>query len=442
MKNPLFKLGVVAALGICGAGYSAWLNMPQPRVTVMAFTRGSIIESVQATGTLQPISTVRVDAHVPGRVRAIHADFNSIVRKGQVIAELDPSGLEAELARRMSSLRAAEAARERHQVTLDAARARLGRARSHGPQAMIGLSLLAIRRAEERLREADSHVSQARARVHAARANIAETTIKAPIDGVVISRNVNIGQTVSAISGAPALYVLGTDLARVQVAAQIGESDAGRITSGQQVPVQVDGFPGDTFAGTVSQIRPQPAAAPAGLSYSAVIEIDNPELKLKPGMKATVALEIARREDALRVPNAALAFHPTDQMFGALGQRVPENLYRRHDESRPGGQLPPVTRLRAAAIAARPARDANAESAAAPRRRAWLYVDERLEPVELQLGISDGTYTEVLNGYELPKDAKVVLQILTGREQPARPGAAEDPPLPAPRRGGRVPRAV
>jgi hypothetical protein len=187
---------------------------------------------------------------------------------------------------------------------------------------------LATRSAEAQLRSSEAQVTQAQATLNQNAVNLRHTVIESPIDGIVISRNVDVGQTVAASMQAPTLFVLAADLSKMKVNANIDEADVGRIRPGQRVRFRVDAYPSEEFAGTVSQVRLQPVVVQNVVTYATVIDVPNPDLRLKPGMTANVNIEIARRADALRVPNAALRFRPTPEVFAALGQEVPPELQR------------------------------------------------------------------------------------------------------------------
>ena len=181
-----------------------------------------------------------------------------------------------------------------------------------------------MRSAEAQIRSAEAQVTQAQASLNQNQVNLAHTVIEAPIDGLVISRNVDVGQTVAASMQAPTLFVLAADLTKMQVVANLDESDVGRIRPGQRVSFRVDAYPAEDFTGTVAQVRLQPIVQQNVVTYATVIDVPNVDLKLKPGMTANVNIEIARKQNVLRVPNAALRFRPTNEIFAALGQTPPE----------------------------------------------------------------------------------------------------------------------
>jgi HlyD family secretion protein len=300
---------------------------PEPTVTA-PIVRGDIADAVGATGTLQAVTTVQVGTQVSGTILELHADFNSLVKKGQVLARLDPSLFQTQIEQARANLIRAQADLERLRVTLDDARTKLSRAKELAgrqliPQNELDTADVNVRSAEAQIRSSQAQVTQAQASLNQNQVNLDHTVILAPIDGLVISRNVDIGQTVAASMQAPTLFVLAADLTKMQVLANLDESDVGRIRP-TDVRFRVDAYPTDDFIGTVSQVRLQPIVQQNVVTYATVIDVPNPELKLKPGMTANVNIEIARATNVVRVPNAALRFRPTNDIYAALKQTPPE----------------------------------------------------------------------------------------------------------------------
>jgi HlyD family secretion protein len=330
MKKAIVTLILLAAVGGGAYAYYRYRSQPTPPTVLTAVvTRGDIIDAVGATGTLQAVTTVQVGTQVSGTIQELHADFNSLVRKGQVVARLDPSLFQTQIEQARANLIRAQADLERLEVGLDDGRTKLTRARELWqrqliPQSEIEGAEVAVRSAEAQLRSAQAQVTQAEASLHQNDVNLAHTIIRSPIDGLVVSRNVDVGQTVAASMQAPTLFVLAADLSAMQVIANLDESDVGRIRPGQRVTFRVDAYPADDFAGTVSQVRLQPQVLQNVVTYATVIDVPNPALKLKPGMTANVSIEIARVANVLRVPNTALRFRPTSEIFAALGQTPPD----------------------------------------------------------------------------------------------------------------------
>ena len=329
MRKTLLIVAAVAVIAAGGYGYYRYTQKPvAPTITTARITRGDIAETVGATGTLQAVTTVQVGTQVSGTIQELNADFNSLVRKGQVLARLDPSLIQSQIEQARANLIRAEADLERLRVALDDARTKLTRARELSEKKLIAQTELeaaevAVRSAEAQLRSQQAGVTQSQASLKQNEVNLAHTVIESPIDGLVISRNVDVGQTVAASMSAPTLFVLAADLTKMQVLASLDESDVGRIRPGQLVHFRVDAFPTEEFTGNVTQVRLQPTTVQNVVTYQTVIDVPNPGLKLKPGMTANVNIEIARRADVLRVPNTALRFRPTPEIFAALGQTPP-----------------------------------------------------------------------------------------------------------------------
>src|SRR5687768_6140048 len=260
MKKLILIVLVLVAVGVGAGVYTMRKNRPDPTVTTQQLSRGDIVDTVGATGTLEAVETVDVGTQVSGVVRELTADFNSIVRKGQVIARLDPQLIESQIEQQAANVVRAEADLERLAVTLADARQKLERAaqltaRNLIPRTELETAEVNVRAAEAQIRSSQAALTQARAQLRSQRVNLGYTTITAPIDGIVISRNVDQGQTVAASMNAPTLFVLAADLTRMQVVANIDESDVGRMRPGQRVTFQVDAFPTERFTGTVAQVR-------------------------------------------------------------------------------------------------------------------------------------------------------------------------------------------
>lgn len=574
MKKLILIVLVLVAVGVGAGVYTMRRNQPDPVVTTQQLTRGDIVDSVGATGTLEAVETVDVGTQVSGVVQHLSADFNSIVRKGQVIAKLDPSIIQTQIEQQTANVTRAEADLERLKVGLADAQQKFERAKQLAtrnliPQSELETAEVNVKSAQAQIQSSAAALSQARAQLNNQKVNLGYTTIVAPIDGIVISRNVDQGQTVASSMNAPTLFVIAADLTKMQVLANIDEADVGRMRPGQHVTFRVDAFPNDTFQGTVQQVRLQPAVVQNVVTYSTVIAVPNTELKLKPGMTANVNIEIARRTNVLRIPNAALRFRPTNEMFAALNQQVPPEMQRggggfgrgRGGQGNQGGQatsgqqpapvpaqpnaqrepppnspqargggdqavgqregsgrggfggagrgsdpnmtpeerqrrreeflknMTPEQRERFEARmregggrggfgdgnrdqnqagagqgqGARPNQTARAggnsqtpsqsrtlasgattiDSLFGPlpvvetRGMAWLYVNKQLKLVRLRLGITDGTFTEVLNEEELQPNMEIVTMMTTGLETRTTPGqGGSQNPLMGPQRGG------
>ncbi len=342
MKRALIFLLIVLSIGAGAGAYYIRHSAPEIQVITSPITRGDIVDTVGASGTLQAVTTVQVGSQVSGNIQYLGADFNSIVKKGQVIARLDPSLFDAQLqqaranlAQTRANLVKSQSDLERSKVQLTDTQQRYARAKELAarqllPQSDLDAAKIAVDSAQASLQsqqatvvQAQAGVTQSQASVNQNQVNLGHTVIAAPIDGIVTQRSVDVGQTVAASMQAPTLFVIAADLTKMQVNANIDEADVGRIRPGQHVTFRVDAYPTETFEGTVSQIRLQPVVVQNVTTYGTVIGVPNTQLKLKPGMTANVKVEIAKRIDTLRVPNVALRFRPSTDVFAALNQPVP-----------------------------------------------------------------------------------------------------------------------
>lgn len=338
MKKLLTSVLVLLVIGAGVGAYYMRRSGPEPQAVTLPVTRGDIADVVAATGTLQAVTTVAVGTQVSGLVQEMYADFNSIVKRGQVIARLDPSLIETQNEQQRANVARAEAELERLRVSLaDAQRkyeqAKLMWEKQLIPRDQLETAEMNVKTTEAQIKSSEAGLTQAKANLNQQAVNLKHTVITSPIDGIVIQRSVDPGQTVASSMNAPTLYVIAADLTKMQVLANIDEADVGRMRPGQHVTFRVDAYPTERFTGTVEQVRLQPTVVQNVVVYSTVISVPNPELKLKPGMTANVEIEIARRTGVLRVPSAALRFRPTEEMFAVLNQPVPPEL-------RPGGRGP------------------------------------------------------------------------------------------------------
>ncbi len=341
MKKLLITVFLLGGASVAYGYYYGFRTIEfVPEVTTTRINMGDVVDTVGATGALEAVTTVQVGSQVSGIIQELFVDFNSIVREGDVIMRLDPSLFETQIEQSRANLLRAEADVERLRVAVDDAGTQLRRSQELSAADLISPTELeaaevSLRSAEAQLKSAEAQVTQAQASLNQSEVNLEHTVIRAPIDGIVTSRLVDVGQTVAASFQAPELFVIAADLTKMRVIADIDESDVGRIRPNQRVTFTVDAYPEELFEGTVSQIRLEPILTQNVVTYATVIDAPNPELKLKPGMTATVTVEVARRNGALRVPNAAVRFRPTPAMFAALNQPVPPDL----EGGRPPGAM-------------------------------------------------------------------------------------------------------
>jgi len=539
------KRTVVALLIVAAAGAGAWFYYvkrarPEIGAVTSPITRGDIVDAVSTTGTLQAVTTVQIGSQVSGNISYLGADFNSIVKRGQIIARLDPSLLQAQLEqsranvlRSQADVAQSEANLARARVALLDAQQKYERAKQldakHlAPQADMDSAKIAVDSAQSSLQSAEAalnsskaSVRQSQASFNQAQVNLDHTIITSPVDGIVTQRSVDVGQTVAASMQAPTLFVIAVDLTKLQVSASIDEADIGRIRPGQRVTFRVDAYPTDTFEGTVAQVRLQPVVVQNVTTYATIIDAPNSDLKLRPGMTATLRVQVSQKTDVLRVPAAALRFRPSADVFAALNQPVPPEVLGGGGRGGRGGtrggglggpnaqgggragrteaNAPPARspnsppssaaqpgagvgdgqtgdarrgrrngggRLggaggefrgaggrrggqgREQAPAARPPSGAQGadtiDALFAPlppvesRGRVWTFVDKQLKPVDVRLGITDGTFTELLDGASLTADSQVVTGmtgLTTGAQ--AAPAGAGNPFQQGGRGGGR-----
>jgi HlyD family secretion protein len=360
-----WALALAALALMLGGGAWYWMarDGDAPEYHTALVSRGELIQAVTATGQLNPVVNIQVGSQISGMIQKLFVDFNSRVTAGQVIAQLDPATYRAAL----------ELAR------VKAARAAELRAKDLIPQADDD-------QARADLHQAEAAVAIKEAAVQKARVDVDRCTIVAPIDGIVISRNVDVGQTVAASLSAPTLFVIANDLTKMQINANVAEADVGGIAVGQDVDFTVDAFPAQPFHGKVAQVRNAPITVQNVVTYDTIIEVGNPESKLKPGMTANVSIIVARREGVLTIPNAALRFRPPNASGGGepRGSMPPgQGRDRNGTQSdgatarRPGGE-----RASTRTVYVLPAGQANG----APT------------PVPIKTGISDGVSTEVIEG--------------------------------------------
>jgi HlyD family secretion protein len=454
MKGKLIAgLVVVMALGVTLTAYFRMhASGTAPQVTSVAVTRGDIRQTVQATGTLQAVSTVEVGSQVSGRISELNADYNSVVHKGEVIARLDPSLFQAQVEQARATLARVEAQENGAIVQEHDAATKLTRAKQLASNNLISAQDLdaaqtAYDAAAAAVKSAKADAVQNRAALNQAQVNLEHTVIQAPTDGVVIARSVEVGQTVAATMQAPTLFIIAGDLSKMQVNASIDEADIGNIRPGQPVSFSVDAYPDRQFTGTVTQVRLQPTVVQNVTTYTTVIDVPNRDLLLKPGMTATVTVRVAERTNTLRLPNAALRFRPTAEVFAALGQEVPPGVSGASRTGGASGTARPRPRQASTAAANEPAEDwrqaktidAAFGPVAAPNTpaRVWQYRDGQLVSVSVRIGLSDGTNTELLSG-PLEEGSSVVTGVTTTGAQAASTSQSRSPLLPQfPRRGAR-----
>ena len=365
-------IGLLAAIAVFSL-----TRKDQPQYFTAKVERGDIRDSVEATGTINAVTTVLVGSQVSGRIAKLSADFNSRVRKGQVIAEIDPALFQGALLQASADLNSARANVVAAQANLEKAKAALvqtkadyDRATTLEAQDSIAMQEVDLSQRQLLLRTRNGIGSQGSdyagrsasesksGAVSVARTNLEYTVIRSPIDGTVVARNVDVGQTVAASLQAPTLFTIAQDLTKMQVYAKIDESNVGNVKVGRRVTFKVDAFPKDVIQGVVSQVRMNPAIVQNVVNYDAIIDFDNPDLKLFPGMTAYVTIPVASANNVLKVPNGALRYKPQLPQEGDPGT----SHQIRHGPN--------------------------------DRTVVWkLHADNTIEPVKVTLGITDHSYT-------------------------------------------------
>jgi len=374
MKKILLIIAVLAVVILFLLIFVAKDKKSEAMFVTAEAQRGDISILVTATGSLEAVTTVQVGSQVSGTISALYVDFNDRVRKGQVVAQLDPTFLKAQVAQAQADLQRATASAELSEKEYERALSLFGKNMISESERDISLTNYQLAAAQEK---------SARAALDRARTNLDYATIVSPIDGVVISRDVDVGQTVAASLQAPTLFTIAQDLAEMQVNTSIDEADIGQIEEGQEVLFTVDAYPNLTFNGKVKQIRLSPEIIQNVVTYNVIIEVSNPELLLKPGMTANVTVLVNHREDVLKVPAGALRFRPPMEGGESSSEGVRAGMP-------PSGSRPPMQ-------GSTPSRPKSPERAT--QDRLWILDQQgKPQPVPVQIGISDGSSVEIVSG--------------------------------------------
>ncbi|HSW64582.1 MAG TPA: efflux RND transporter periplasmic adaptor subunit [Dissulfurispiraceae bacterium] len=377
MKKNLIIAGAIALVLALIAGIY-FMSGKKSDVTYKTekAARGDVVESVTASGTVNAVTTVLVGTQVSGTIKQLYVDYNSKVTKGQLLAQIDPLLLEAQVDQARANLLKLQA------NTLDAQRQR------DRNKQLFERNLIARSDYETSDANYDSFAAQvaaANASLRSAQTNLQYTRILSPVDGVVISRSVDVGQTVAASFQTPTLFTIAQDLTKMQVETSVSEADIGKIQVGQNVEFTVDAYPDLTFNGSVFQVRNAPVTVQNVVTYTVVVKVENPDLKLKPGMTANAAITTNIKKDVLRIPNAALRVRIADKGAPKQAQRGPG---------------------------------------------IWILEGETPKRIKITTGITDGTYTEMKSG-ELAENASIIVEAVSKDKKPAASGAT--PPAGGPR---------
>ncbi len=394
IKSWPFAVALIIALLV--SGYLYWGRAPQTQYVTAPVTVGSVVRAVSATGTVNPVTTVQVGTYVSGPIQAIYADFNSPVKAGQLIAKIDPRTFKFQVDQARANLDNSRSQLKRDKADLAYKKLTYERDRvlvraNTISQDQADSAESAWRMAEAQVGLDQALIKQQEALLAQAEVNLNYTNIVSPVDGTVVSRNVDVGQTVAASFQTPTLFLIAKDLTQMQVDSNVSESDIGYVKDGQRATFRVDAFPERDFEGVVGQVRQAPITVQNVVTYDVVINVSNPEMLLKPGMTANVTIVTARRDNVLRVPVQALRFKP---------------------EHRASAQQPPT-----------------ASSNASHRRgqkRVWVLRDGRLTRIPVTTGLDDGTYVEILSGDLHPGD-QVVTDAVKSAASASRPPGMRGP---------------
>ena len=443
-----------------------------PNFLTASVKKGSVHRTVSSTGTLEAVVTVQVGSQVSGRIQELDADYNSVVKKGQVLAILDPANYQAQRDRSQAAVTTAKANLQNADATILNRQAELKSSRANVDSAKVDADLTArqYKRQQElfkerliteqdvedaraamdqsaaRLKQAEAQVDQSTAALASAQAqkeqaaasvrqadaelkiadvNLHYTTVTSPIDGVVIERNVDIGQTVAATLQAPTLFLIANDLSHMRLIAQVDEADIGGISEQAAVRFTVDAFPDEVFEGKISEIRLGSSTSTAGTAsnvvvYNVIVDVANPSLKLRPGMTATVEFTVANADNVLTIPNTALRFKPTDaQEAGPRRVNAADPPQNSSEEIVDAGPVVKSSGTDQYGIKPGPKVHFPAARAAQPTwGEVWVLGKDPTAPPQrrrVQLGITDGVETAVLNG-QLSEGDKVIVREFTGEE--------------------------
>ncbi len=393
MIRSLLFIAVLAVLAAGGWYFFKGNAGDAPQYQTTAVARGDLTQAVTATGQMNAVLNVQVGSQISGNIQKLAADFNSPVKAGDVIAQLDSSIFQAVVHQAEADVANAKSALEFAQIT---ARRQQELVRNKiGPQSDLDS-------ASSELHKAEAVVKMKQANLEKAKVDLDHCTIYAPIDGVVISRSVDVGQTVAATMNAPVLFTIANDLRNMQINVNVAEADVGNVEVGQAVDFTVDAFPVRTFHGKVTQVRNAPITVQNVVTYDTIVSVNNDDLKLKPGMTANVSIVIAQREGVLKLPNAALRYRPADT------QKTAGTAPARPSGSRGGGKVK------------------ERDAAGGTLRTVYVLLSGSAEPkaAQVKLGISDGVFTEVLDGLH---ESDITVTGVVSTQSIAGPAGASSP---------------
>jgi HlyD family secretion protein len=392
MKLPSKKILLISLALLFVAGVIVWWLMPatmpvENRYVTASVENGAITQTVSANGTLNPVTLVNVGSQVSGIVRKIYADFNDHVKAGQILLELDPALIQAQLQQSMANM-------ENARATLELAQA--NEARTRGLFAQEYVTRLELDQAVQVLKSARAQLAVYEAQATRDRTNLSYTVIRSPVSGVVVSREVNTGQTVAASFQTPTLFKIAQNLSKMQIDTSYAEADVGSIHVGQKANFRVDAFPNRNFHGVVHQVRLNPTTQQNVVTYNVVVAVDNADQSLLPGMTAYVSIIIAQRKDVVMVPNAALRFRPAD----SASRTDKPGANNKSQEGRQGGRQEGRQDER---------KQERNKPDATPMGTVYILENGQPKATRIAVGITDNRNSEVLSG-ELREGAIVILE--------------------------------
>jgi HlyD family secretion protein len=407
-KRILLIILTILVLAGTGYGFRLWSQGAKESYISAEVQKGNVTQVVTATGSLSAVITVQVGSQVSGAIDKLFADFNSKVKKDQVVAQINQDKFKATVDQSRANLLAAQANVTKAKASMEDAQRTLDRNKELKKRDLIAqsefdTSQAAYDGAVAQYEVNKAQVTQAEAALNQSNVDFNNTVIRSPVDGIVVSRNVDVGQTVAASLQAPVLFLIANDLSKMQVDTNVSEGDVGNVWVGQDVTFTVDAYPSRHFKGTVQQVRNAAIMVQNVVTYDAVVGVDNTELLLKPGMTANVEFLVSRKEDVLKIPNAALRFRP-------LSERQPPAQVAAAGQA--GGPGP-----EAGGGAGRRGGSPNAGQGSRNReggvnRQGTVYTirDQKAIPVRVRLGISDGSYSEVVAG-DLKAGDQIILSM-------------------------------
>jgi HlyD family secretion protein len=426
MKSALRWIVVVVVFAGIGVGfwrYRVAHHVPDIQYKTVGLDKRHIAARVTASGTLSAIVTVLVGTQVSGRVQKLYADWNSPVKKGELVAKIDPQLFQAAVQQSQANYMQAKAGVVTAQATsLNAdrqyARTKALHDENLAAQADLDTAEAAAAEARAQIDSAKANLAQALASLNQAQVNLSYTNIISPIDGVVISRSVDTGQTVAASLSAPTLFTIAQDLTKMQVDTSVAEGDVGRLQVGMKTYFTVDAFPGQRFVGKIRQIRNSATTLQNVVTYDAVIDVDNQDLRLRPGMTANVTITYAERHDALAITNAALRYRPPSAIAGS-SSAGPAGSHRRGSGGGGGHGA-------GGAPSAAPSASGDAEEVKAEARTIWVLRNGVPQSVSIHTGLSDGSVTEVVDG-DVKEGDQVIVDATGSDVASPTPTAASNP---------------